>query len=309
VIDSSNFRSPVAIPKFDPGTSQLPLTFRIRDTSECAFMSLKLVDLAGNESYWVICRTGDGGLWTYTITESRETICPSCKSWTVQFVTTPSYTVSNVTFRKPDWLTADVEYKDFSTRLSGGFAGLFVYPFSKEIVLAGGIGFSNYSGAVVAQQSRFVRDSIQFGDSLGSRYNKLIEEFTTDASVNYLNLNGGVYYYFIPEKLYTYFGLATGFLVSSAYTEAVELLHPASLEYAVGRSGGTRNKILSQGSLPKPTAFQIALELSPGLQFKLSQRISLLTGVHINMPIFDAVEDVNWHLMTFGLRLGLQYRH
>jgi hypothetical protein len=276
-------------------------------------MSLKLVDLAGNESYWVICRTGkvneDGNNWTYTITESRETICPSCRSWTVQFITTPSYTVSNVTFRKPDWLTADVEYNDFSTRLSGGFAGLFVYPFSKELILAGGIGFSNYSGAVVAQQSRFVRDSIQFGDSLGSRYNKLIEEFTTDASVNYLNLNGGLYYYFVPEKLYTYFGIATGFLISSAYTEAVELLHPASLEYAVGRSGGTRNKTLSQGSLPHPTTFQIALEVSPGLQFKLSQRISLLTGVHVNMPIFDAVKDVNWHLMTFGLRLGLQYRH
>jgi hypothetical protein len=118
-----------------------------------------------------------------------------------------------------------------------------------------------------------------------------------------------MYYYFIPEKLYAYFGIATGFLIGSSYTEAVELLHPASLEYAVGRSGGTRRKILSQGSLPEPTAFQVALEVSPGVQFKLSQRISLLTGAHLNMPIFDAVKDVNWHLMTFGLRVGVQYRH
>lgn len=309
VIDSSNFRSPVTIPRFDPGTAQLPLTFRVRDTSECAFMSIKLVDLADNESYWVICRTGDGGLWTYTLTESRETLCPSCKSWTVQFITTPSYTLSNVTFEKPDWLTADVKYDDFSTRLSGGFAGLFIYPFTKEVVLAGGIGYSNYSGAVVAQQSRFVIDSIQFGDSLGAQRIKLVEQFTTEASVNYLNLNGGVYYYFVPEKLYTYFGLATGFLISSSFSESVEIVHPASQEYSVGRSGGVRSKILSQGSLPQPTTFQAALEISPGIQFKLSQRISLLAGVHLNLPIFDAVKDVNWHLMTYGLRLGLQYRH
>jgi hypothetical protein len=309
VIDSSNFRSPVAIPLFDQGTSQLPMTFRLRDTSSCAWMSLKLVDLAGNESYWVICRTGEGGVWTYTMTESRETICPSCRSWTVQFITTPSYTASNVTFEKPDWLKGEASYQDFSTRLSGGFAGLYVFPFSKEVVLAGGIGYSNYTGAVTAQRSSFVRDSILYGDSLGSRDIKLIEEFVTEASVNYLNLNGGVYYYFIPEKLYAYFGLATGFLIQSSYTETVSILHPATLEYTSGRSGGVREKVLSQGALPEPTAFQVALEVSPGLQFKLSQRVSLLTGAHLNLPIFDAVRDVNWHLMTFGLRVGLQYRH
>ena len=272
-------------------------------------MSLKLVDLAGNESYWVICRTSDGARWTYTMTESREMLCPSCRSWTVQFITTPSYTASNVTFEKPDWLKGDAKYEDFSTRLSGGFAGMYVYPISKEVVLAGGIGYSNYSGAVVAQRSSFVQDSILYGDSLGSQRIKLIEEFTTEASVNYLNLNGGVYYYFVPEKLYTYFGLSTGFLIQSSFTESVTILHPATIEYTSGRSGGVREKILSQGALPEPTTFQVALEVSPGLQFKLSQRISLLTGAHLNLPIFDAVKDVNWHLMTFGLRLGLQYRH
>lgn len=309
VIDSSNFRSPVEIPRFDIGTAQLPLTFRIRDTSECAFLSLKVVDAAQNESYWVVCRISDGGRWIYSLQEGRETLCPSCKSWTVQFTTTPSFTVSNVTFDSPDWLEGDIKYDDFRSRLSGSFAGQYIYPFSKEWVLAAGLGYSNYSGAAVGEATSFVQDSILYGDTLGARRIKLIEEFVTDASVSYLNLTGGMYYYFIPEQLYTYFGLSAGFLVGSYYKQTAEILFPATQSYAVGRSGSERMKTLRQGSLPDPTSLQIALELSPGVQFKLSQKMALLTGGYMNLPIFDAVNDVNWHLMTFGVRLGLQYRH
>lgn len=309
IIDSTNWRSPVIVPKFEVGTAQLPLTFRIRDTSECSFLGLRLVDGADNESYWVICRTREGLVWKYTLTEGREILCPSCKGWTAQFITTPSFTVSNVTFDKPQWLEGEGRYDNFRSRLSGSFAGLYLYPFSKEISLAGGIGFSNYSGAVVAEHTSFVRDSILYGDTIGARQNKMIEEFVTDASVNYLNLHAGAYYYFIPEKLFTYFGLASGFLIQSSFVQSAEIIYPSTLEYAVGRSGGVRKKTLASGPIPEPTTFQLALELSPGVQFKLSQKFSLLTGVYLNMPIFDAVQDVNWHLMTFGARLGLQYRH
>jgi hypothetical protein len=45
------------------------------------------------------------------------------------------------------------------------------------------------------------------------------------------------------------------------------------------------------------------------VQFKLNKNFSLLVGAYINMPIFDAVKDLNWHLSTFGARIGLQYRN
>jgi hypothetical protein len=309
IIDSSNFRTPVLVPRFDVGTPQVPLTFRIRDTSACGFMSVKLVDGARNESYWVICRTKDGNRWTYQISEGRDNICPSCRSWTVQFVATPSYTVSDVTFEKPSYLAGCGTYNDFSTRLSGGFTGLFIYPFNKEITLAGGIGFSNITGAALAQNTAFAVDSILYGDTLGARRSKVVEQFTTEASFTYLTLNGGFYYYLVPEKVYTYFGLATGFLVHSSYIETSEILFPASLEYTSGRSGGERIHTLAQGSFPNPTSFHVALELSPGFQIKLNQKVSLLAGAYMNLPLFDAVKDLNWHLTTFGARIGLQYRH
>lgn len=308
VIDSANFRSPVQIPVFDPGTSQLPLTFRVRDTSECGFMSLKLTDVANNESYWVICRTKDGNRWIYQLTESKDNICPSCRSWTVQFVATPSYTVSDVTFNKPSYLVGAPSYDDFSTRLSGGFTGLYIYPFNKRVVLAGGIGYSNISGAALGRTTSFVSDSILYGDTSGARKSKLIEQYVTDASFDYLTLNGGVYYYFVPEKVYTYFGLAAGFLINSSYVETSEVLFPATLEYTSGRSGGQRVHTLASGSFPDPTRIHVALELSPGVQFKLNQRISLLAGGYMNLPLFDAVRDINWHLTTFGLRIAVQYK-
>src|SRR6185312_13199766 len=140
VIDSANFRTPVSVPKFDPGSPLLPLRFFVDDTSACGFMSLRLEDLAHNVSWWVICRTKNGAQWTYELHEGRDAICPTCKSWTVQFIATPSFTVSDVTFEKPSYLQGCGSYNDFSSRLSGGFGGLFIYPLSKEITLAGGIG-------------------------------------------------------------------------------------------------------------------------------------------------------------------------
>ncbi len=317
VIDSSNFRSPVVIPKFDIGTPQLPLSFRIRDTAECAFMSLRLTDAAHNESYWVICRTRDekSGRWKYTMTEGRDNICPACRSWTVQFISTPSFTISDVTFEKPSYLAGCGTFDKFSSRLSGGLQGLYIFPFNKQVLLAGGIGYANITGAAVAEHVGFVTDSILYGDTIGARKSKSIEDFTTEASLNYLTLNGGVYYYFIPEKIYLYAGLAAGFLVGSSYFERADLLFPATLEYVdgqlanQGRGTGTRSHTIAQGSLPFPTRFHIALELSPGVQFKLSQKISLLAGAYLNFPFFDAVKDLNWHLTSFGARIGLQYRN
>lgn len=314
IIDSQNFRTPVAVPKFDVGTPEVPLLFSVQDTGICGFMSMKLADAAGNISYWVICRTKmeQTGKWVYTLTEGRENICPSCRSWTAQFISTPSFTVSDVSFEKPDYLQGCGTFDNFRTRLSGGFQGLYLFPFDKEIQLVGGIGFSNFTGAAVARNSTFVTDSILYGDTLGARKSKLIEDFTTQASVNYLTLNGGMYYYAIPEKLYLYAGLAAGFLLESSYIETSEIVFPATVEYAVpiskDRTIGARSLTLAKGSLPNATPFHVALELSPGLQFKLSQQFALLAGVYMNLPFFDAVKDLNWHFTTFGARIGLQYR-
>ncbi len=308
VIDSQNFRSPVSVPKFDVGAPEVPLLFRIRDTGSCGFMSLKLTDAAGNESYWVVCRTFNGAHWLYTMNESRENICPTCREWTVQFITTPSLTVSDVAFEPPTYLQSPATFDQFSTRLSGGFQGMYIYPIDKSIQLAAGIGYSNFTGAAIATHSTFVPDSIQYGDTAGSRLSKLIENFTTEASLSYLTVNGGVYYYPIPEHFYVYTGLAAGFLISGTYSESREIVFPTTLTDSTGRSTGSRDHNIASGSLPSPTTFHIALELSPGFQFKLSQQISLLAGAYMNLPFFDAVKDLNWHLTSFGIRAGIQYR-
>ena len=308
VIDSQNFQSPIFIPRFDVGTPEVPLRFKLYDSSSCGFMSLKLTDAANNVSYWVICRTLDSGRWIYKMTEGRDNICPSCKSWTVQVISTPSFTMSDVTFQAPNYLGNVGTFDHFSTRLSGGFQGLFIYPFDKGVQLAGGIGYASFSGAAISRHSTFVSDSILYGDTSGSSKYKLIQDITAEAAVQYLTVNGGVYYYAIPEKLYFYGGIAAGFLINSSYTESSQIVYPATLVDSTGRSAGARSIDIAQGSLPKPTKLLIALELSPGVQFKLSQSISLLAGAYMNLPIFDAVQDLNWHLTTFGARIGLQYR-
>jgi hypothetical protein len=117
-----------------------------------------------------------------------------------------------------------------------------------------------------------------------------------------------MYYYMIPEQLYIYAGLAAGFLISGTYVETSEIVYPATLEDSTGRSTGARALTLASGALPHPTVFHIALELSPGMQFKLNNQFSLLAGAYMNLPFFDAVKDLNWHLTTFGARIGLQYR-
>jgi hypothetical protein len=309
VVDSDNFKSPVNIPKFDPGAPEISLLFHIRDTGSCGFMSLKLTDVAGNVSYWVICRTSSGATWTYTLNEGRDNICPSCKQQTYQFITTPSLTISDVSFTAPKYLISPAPFTQFSTRLSGGFQGLYIYPIDKTIQLAGGIGYSNFTGAATANYSTFVPDSIQYGDTAGSRLTKLIGQYTTEASLSYLTINGGVYYYAIPEKLYFYAGLAAGFLISATYVETNEILFPATLADSTGRSTGARQVTVASGTLPDPTKFHIALELSPGFDFKLSREISLLAGAYLNLPFFDAVKDLDWHLTSFGARFGIQYRH
>lgn len=313
VIDSSNFRSPVTIPFFDAGTPQVPLLFRVRDTGTCGFMSLKLTDNNKNESYYTICRTKLGNEWMYQLISGREAICPSCRSWTVQFVTTPSTTISNVTFETPDYMGASGTYNNFSPELSGGFYGSYIFPFSKGFQIGAGIGFSNFTGTALSEHSSFIQDSIFYGDSAGARKSKLVEEFAATASLSYLTLNGGIYHYFIPEKLYIYGGLSAGFLLSGTYNQTAEILYPSTVDYNTGdperKSTGTRKKTLSSGSLPDPNNFLLALEIAPGMQFKLNKNFSLLTGVSLNLPIFDVVNDLNWHLTSFGLRLGLQYRH
>jgi hypothetical protein len=309
IVDSQNFRSPVSIPPFDPGTPEVPLLFKLYDTSACAFMSLHLTDVAGNESWWTICRTNQSGSWVYTLAEGRTNICPSCRSWTVEFITTPSFTLSDVTFEKPAYLLGAGTFDRFSSRLSGGFQGLYIFPINKSLQFAGGLGFSNFTGAAIAQSSRFVVDSILYGDSLGASTSKLVEDYVTEASVNYLNVNGGMYYYVVPEKFYLYAGLAAGFLLKSHFTESSEIVFPATVQYYTGRSTGSRSLLLAQGSLPDPTSFHIAIELAPGFEFKLSQSIALLAGAYMNLPFFDAVKDLNWHFTTFGARIGLRYRH
>ena len=314
VIDSGNFRSPVSVPKFDPGTPQVPLFYRVRDTGVCGFMSLRLADAAGNESYWVICRTLVGSMWTYQLYEGRGQICPSCKSWTVQFTATPSMTISNVTFERPSYMKGAGTFDDFRSRLSGGFTGSYIYPFSKKLQISAGIGFSNFSGAAAARHTTFANDSIFYGDTSGSRKSKVVEEFVADASLIYLSLHGGVYHYFIPEKLYIYGGLSADILLSATYNESAEILYPATLDYNTSidptrKSTGARKISLTSGALPNAKSFQLALEVSPGFQFKLNKNFSLLLGAYINMPLFDAVKDLNWHLTTFGARIGLQYRN
>lgn len=314
VIDSANFRSPVLIPRFDQGAPQVPLIFRVRDTGMCGFMSLRLTDVRNNTSYFTICRTKIGEMWLYQLFEGRDVICPSCKSWTVQFNTNPAMTISNVTFDKPEYLKAAGTYDHFESRFSGGFSASYILPYSKSFSLSGGIGYSNFSGAAAAFMESFVTDSIYYGDSAGSRKSKLVEKFMIDASFSYLTLNPGVYHYFIPEKLYIYAGLSLGFLLSASYNQTAEILYPATLDYNTSadparRSTGTRKLTLASGDFPDPTKFLIALELAPGAQFKLDKNFSLLAGLSLNMPLFDALRDVNWHLTSFGLRLGIQYRN
>jgi len=308
VIDSDNFASPLDIPVFDIGTPEVPLLFHIRDTSACGFMSIQLTDAAGNISYWVICRTQVGAIWTYTLTEGRDNICPSCRQWTVQFITAPSLTVSNVTFNTPAYLVGPGPFDQFSTRLSGGFQGLYIYPIDKTLELAGGIGFSNFTGAAVGTHTGFVPDSILYGDTAGSHLSKLVENYTAEASLSYLTINGGVYYYPVPDEFYIYAGLAAGFLIQNSFIETRDIIFPTTLTDSTGRSTGARSLTVATGSFPFPTTFHIALELSPGFEFKLSQQIALLAGGYMNLPFFDAVKDLNWHLTSFGARIGLQYR-
>ncbi|MDP4220059.1 MAG: outer membrane beta-barrel protein [Bacteroidota bacterium] len=314
IIDSSNFRSPVNVPKFDAGTPQVPLLFKIRDTGTCGFMSLRLADAAGNESFWVICRTQVGSMWVYQLYEGKGQICPSCKSWTIQVTATPSMTVSNVTFPKPSYLKGAGTFDDFRSRLSGGFALNYIYPFSKNFQISMGIGYSNFNGAAAATHTTFSQDSIYYGDTTGARKSKVVEEFVADATLSYLSIHGGIYHYFIPEKFYIYAGLSADILLSAHYSETAEILYPATLDYntsidSARQSTGARKVNLTSGTLPEATSFQLALELSPGVQFKLNKNFSLLVGAYINMPLFDAVKDLNWHLSTFGARLGLQYRN
>ncbi len=306
--DSDNFESPLEIPNFDVGTPEVPLLFHVLDTSSCGFMSMRLGDAAGNVSYWVICRTRTPNGWVYTLTNSRVNICPSCRQTTVQFITTPSLTMSDVTFNTPKYLMGPGPFDQFSTRLSGGFQGLYIFPFNKTLQIAGGIGFSNFSGAAVATHTSFVPDSILYGDTAGSRLSKLIENYTAEASLSYLTLNGGVYYYPVPDYFYIYAGLAAGFLIQNSYIETRDILFPTTLTDSTGRSTGARSLTVASGSFPSPTTFHIALELSPGFEFKLSQNIALLAGAYMNLPFFDAVTDLNWHLTSFGIRIGMQYR-
>ncbi|HYM19434.1 MAG TPA: hypothetical protein VEW28_00345 [Candidatus Kapabacteria bacterium] len=314
VIDSANFKSPVNIPAFDKGTPELPLFFRIRDTGICGFMSLRIVDAAKNEAFYVICRTQVNNQWTYQLYEGQGQLCPSCKSWTVQFTATPSATISNVTFNPPGYLKGGDVFNNFTSQLSGGFAFSYIYPFSKKNMLSGGIGYSSYNGTATALHSSFANDSIFYGDTAGSRKIKVVEQFATNVSLNYLSLHGGFYHYFVPEKSYIYAGLSADILLSATYNETSEILYPATLDYNTSldperKSTGSRTLNLASGNLPQPTKFQLALEIAPGLQFKLNKNFSLLTALYVNMPLLDAVRDLNWHLSTFGARLGLQYRH
>jgi hypothetical protein len=313
VIDSSNFKSPVRIEPFDIGAPQIPMLFRVRDTASCGFMSLRIVDAAKNESYWVICRTQVNNSWTFQLFEGKGEICPSCRSWTVQLTTTPSFTVSDVTFNTPDYLKGGDVFNNFTPQLSGGFAGSYIFPFSKKFMLSGGIGLNIFNGAANALHSTFSTDSIFYGDTTGSRISKVVEQFRTNVTLTYLSLHGGVYHYFVPEKFYIFGGISAGLLLSSSYNETAEILYPATLDYNTSidperQSTGVRKKSVAAGELPHPTTFQLSLEISPGVQFKLNKNFSLLTGLYIDMPLFDAVTDLNWHLSTFGLRLGLQYR-
>ncbi len=307
VRDSDNFRSD-EVPMFDIGTPEVPLLFHVRDTGSCGFMSIQLADAAGNISYWVVCRTLIGAQWNYTLAESRDNICPSCRQTTLQFIATPSLTVSDVTFNPPSYLIGAGPFNQFSTQLSGGFQALYIFPVDKSIQLAGGIGFANFSGAAINTHSTFVPDSIEFGDTAGSKLSKLLENYETDASLSYLTLNGGVYYYPVPDKFYIFAGLSAGFLIANSYTETRNIIFPTTLEDSTGRSTGSRNPTIASGSFPDPVTFNLALELSPGFEFKLSQNIALLTGAYMDLPLFNAVKDLDWHLTTFGARIGLQYR-
>ncbi len=306
VMDSDNFRSE-EFPQFDLGTPEIPLLFRVRDTSSCGFLSLQLADAAGNISYWVICRTSDGARWVYTLTEGRDNICPSCRKTTVQFIATPSLTVSNVTFNTPSYLIGPGPFNQFSTQLSGGFQGLYIFPIDKSIQIAAGIGFANFSGSAINTHSTFVPDSIEYGGATG--LSKLIEQYETDASLTYLTINGGVYYYIIPDKFYIYSGLAAGFLISNSFIETRTIVFPTTLEDSTGRSTGGRSVTIASGSFPDPVTFNISFELSPGFEFKLSQNIELLAGVSMDLPLFNVVKDLDWHLTSFGARIGLQYRY
>ncbi len=308
VLDSDNFRTD-DFPKFDAGTPEIPLLFRIRDTGSCGFMSIRLADAAGNISYWVICRTSYGARWVYMLSEGRDDICPSCRKTTVQFIAEPALTVSNVTFNTPSYLKGPGPFNQFSTQLSGGFQGFYIFPIDKSIQIAGGVGFANFSGSAINTHSTFVPDSIEYGDTAGSKLSKLIEQYQAEASLSYLTLNGGVYYYAVPDKFYIFAGLAAGFLVSNSYVETRNIIFPTTLEDSTGRSTGSRSVTVASGAFPDPVTFTIALELSPGFEFKLSQNIELLAGAYMNLPLFDAVKDLDWHLTSFGARIGIQYRY
>ena len=205
-------------------------------------------------------------------------------------------------------------FNDFRSRISGGFTASYIYPFSKNFQISLGIGYSAFNGAAAALHSSFVSDSIFYGDTAGSKKIKLVEQFVADAILSYLSLHGGVYHYFIPEKFYIYAGLSADILLSANYSETAEILYPATLDYNTSldparQSTGARQITVASGALPHATPFILALELSPGAQFKLNKNFSLLLGAYVDMPLFDAVSDLNWHLSTFGARIGLQYRH
>ncbi len=306
VMDSDNFQTE-EFPQFDIGTPEIPLLFHVRDSGSCGFLSLQLTDAAGNMSYWVICRTLNGARWVYTLTESRDNICPSCRQITVQFIAMPALTVSDVTFNTPRYLTGPGPFNQFSTQLSGGFQGLYIFPVDKSIQLAGGIGFANFSGSAINTHSTFVPDSLEYGGGAG--LSKLIEQYEVDASLSYLTINGGAYYYPVPDKFYIYAGLTAGFLISNSYVETRSIIFPTTLEDSTGRSTGSRSVTVASGSFPDPVSFNISLELSPGFEFKLSQNIELLTGAYMNLPFFNVVKDLDWHLTSFGARIGLQYRY
>ncbi len=130
-----------------------------------------------------------------------------------------------------------------------------------------------------------------------------ISKHTLESSLSVIEIQPLLYFQPIQNALNVSFGLNTGFIVGSNYTQKEELITPSNALY----ENGLKQRNITTGAIPNTSALQLGALVGLGYDVLVGKSIFITPEVQYGLQLTNVVSDTGWKANS--LRFGVSVRH
>lgn len=281
---------------------QLNIEISPQAMSEEGRLSIRVRDVALNESFFTICYVFDEyeGNYKFILNKGLDANCATDLGYIFGLFLKPNILLHNVSFINSGNLIAKGKFQNSSSS-SIDFGLSVAKTLNNNWQISAELNFMNYSGTLSSPDTSFayVRD-INTGD-----LKKFREQTNLELTAKNIQLVVSANY-FLTNLIYAKAGLSFDFILSNEIKYTREILEPSDFVYS-----NNKRKIIPNDApkaLSSLRSFVLGFNIGSGANYKIYKRFSVYGEISYNHHIMDIINDGNWKINRISMIFGLKYK-